>query len=145
MSSILIEYALKDTTFIKEAGGYQNIDASKWDEFEDMDFGSAINRATRAGLIDKIMNKRLHDFRISIRNTYIHYNIKKITTAVVARKVKRANLSTGEIEEIDIAANDNTMIQVQVKPFMDERQVMAVFKFADEVVKYVFAKIEVMT
>lgn len=145
MSSILIEYALKDTTFIKEAGGYQNIDTSKWDEFEDMEFAPAINRAKRAGLIDKNMTKRLHDFRISIRNTYTHYNIKKITTNVVARKVKRANLSTGEIEEIDIEAKDSPMIQAQAKPFMDEHLVMDVFKFADEVVKYVFAKIKVIT
>lgn len=141
MSSILIEYALKDTTFIQEVGGYQNIDTSKWDEFENMEFAPAINRAKRVGLIDKNMTRRLHDFRNSIRNNYAHYNIKKITANVVARKVKRVDLNTGKIEEIDIEAKDSPMIQTQAKPFMDEHLVIDVFKFADEVVKYVYAKI----
>lgn len=142
MSSILIEFVLKHTTFIKEAGGYQNADPQKWDEFESIEFGPAINRAKKAGLLDSKMAKRLHSFRETIRNPYNHYNIKKITENVVAKKVKQVDTEIGEVKEIDIEAKNSPMIQAQAKPFMDEHHVMAVFHFADEVVKYLLRQLK---
>lgn len=142
MSSILIEYVLKYTTFIKESGGYKNADPQMWDKFEDMELATAINRAKRAGLLDSKMAKRLHSFRVTIRNPYNHYNIKKITINIVARKVKRLDVKTGEVQEIDIEAQDSPMIQAQVKPLVDEYHVLPVFHFADEVVKYLLPKIK---
>jgi len=142
MSSILIEFVLKHTTFIKESGGYQNADTQKWDEFENMEFGPAIIRAKKAKLLDSKMAKRLDSFRETIRNPYLHYNIKKITENVVAKKVKQVDTQIGEIKEIDIAAKNSSMIQEQGKPFMDEHHVMRVFYFADEVVKYLFHRLE---
>ena len=142
MSSILIEYVIKHTTFIKESGGYKDADPQKWDEFEDMELATAINRAKRAGLLDSKMAKRLHSFRITIRNPYNHYNIKKITRNVVAKKVRRLDLNTGEIKEIDIEAQDSPTIQAQAKPVMDEHHVLPVFYFADEMVKYFLPKIK---
>jgi len=142
MSSILIEYVLKHTTFIKESGGYQNADPQKWDEFESMEFGQTINRAKRAGLLDSKMAKELNSFRDKIRNPYLHYNIKKITENVVAKNVKQADIQTGEIKESDLAAKNNQIIQEQAKPFMDEHHVMPVFCFADEVVKYLLHQLE---
>ena len=145
MSSILIEFVLKHATFIKESGGYQNADPEKWDEFESMEFGTAINRAKRAGLLDSKMARRLHSFRETIRNPYNHYNIKKITENVVAKKVKQVDTETGEIKEIDIEAKNSPMVQAQAKPFMDEHLVMAVLHFADKVVKYLFKKLDKYT
>lgn len=142
MSSILIEFVVKHTTFIKEAGGYQKADPQKWDKFESMEFGPTINRAKRAGLLDSKMAKRLHTFRETIRNPYNHYNIKKITGNVVAKKVKKLDTKTGELKEIDIEAKDSPMIQAQAKPFMDECHVMAVFRFADEIVKHLLPQIK---
>ena len=142
MSSILIEYVIKHTTFIKESGGYKDADTKKWDEFEDMELATAINRAKRAGLLDSKMAKRLHSFRITIRNPYNHYNIKKITKNVVAKKVKRLDLNTGEVKKIDIEAQDSSTIQAQAKPVMDEHHVLPVFYFADEIVKYFLHKIK---
>jgi len=141
MSSILIEFVLKYTTFIIEAGGYQNADPQKWDEFESMEFSSTINRAKKAGLLDAKMAKRFHSFRERIRNPYNHYNIKKITENVVAKKAKQVNTETGEIKEIDIEAKNSPMIQTQAKPFMDEYHVMNVFHFADEAVKYLLRQL----
>lgn len=141
IASILIEFVLKHTTFVKEAGGYQNTDPQKWDQFESMEFAPAINRAKRAGLINAKMAKRLHSFRETIRNPYNHYNIKKITEHVVAQKVKQVDVKTGEVQEVDLPAKDYPIIQAQAKPIVDEHHVMDVFYFADEVVKYLFAEI----
>jgi hypothetical protein len=57
-------------------------------------------------------------------------------------KVKRLDLKTGEVQEIDIAAKDSPMIQAQAKPIMDEYHALAVFHFADEVVKYLLPQIK---
>jgi hypothetical protein len=141
MSAILIEFVLKYTIFIKEAGGYQNANTQDWDQFENMELGPAINRAKRAGVLDAKMAKRLDSFRKVIRNPYSHYNIKKITHGVVARKVKQVNTKTGEVTEVDLEAKDHPMIQAQVKPWMDEHNLAAVFNFADEVVKYLLHQI----
>lgn len=65
-----------------------------------------------------------------------------MTENVVAKKVKQVDTATGEIKELDLEAKDNPMIQAQAKPFMDEHHVMAVFHFADEVVKYLLPKIK---
>jgi len=141
MSSILIEYMLKHATFIKEAGGYQKADPKKWDEFENMELSSAINRAKKLGLLDSEMTERLHSFRAKIRNPYNHFNIKKITQNVVAEKVKLLDIKTREAKEIDISAKDSPMIQAQAKPIVDKHYVMSVFYFADEIVKYLIPKI----
>lgn len=142
MSAILIEFVLKHTTFIKEAGGYQNAGTHDWDQFENMELAPAINRAKRAGVLDAKMAKRLDSFRKTIRNPYSHYNIKKITYDVVAGKVKQVNTTTGAVTEVDLAAKDHPMIQAQVKPWVDGHNVMAVFAFADEVVKHLLSQIQ---
>lgn len=138
----LIEFTLKHATYVKEVGGYQEYDSSRWDDFENIEFGAAVGRAKKAGLLKSQLAKELQLFREDIRNPYSHYNIKKITEDVIAGKVKRLNLATGEIEEIDIAAKDNPMIQAQVKPWVDEQNVLDIFHFADEVVKYLINNLE---
>jgi len=142
MSAILIEFVLKHTTFIKEAGGYHKANAHDWDQFENMELASTITRAEKTGIIDAQMVKRLDLFRKTIRNPYSHYNIKKITFDVVAGKVKQVNTTTGAVTEVDLAAKDHPMIQAQVKPWVDGQYVIAVFAFADEVVKYLLGQIQ---
>lgn len=142
MSAILIEFVLKHTAFIKEAGGYEKANLQDWDQFENMELGPAISRAKRAGVIDAKMAKRLHSFRETIRNPYSHFNIKKITYGVVAERVKRLDTITGAVIEVDMAAKDHPMIQARVKPWVDEHYVLMVFAFADEVVKYLLSQIE---
>ncbi len=142
LSGNLIEFTLKHVTYVKEAGGYQKYDSQKWDEFENIEFGTAINRAKKNGLMPSKMAKQLHSFREDIRNPYSHYNIRKITQDVIAGKVKKINLSTGEIEEADMPAKDNPMIQAQVKPWVDQQRVLDVFQFADMVVKFLIVKLD---
>jgi hypothetical protein len=142
MSAILIEFVLKHTTFIKEAGSYEKANSQDWDQLENIELGPAINRAKKAGVLDTKMAKRLHSFRETIRNPYNHFNIKKITHDIVARRVKRVDTKTGAISEEDMAAKDHPMVQAQVKPWVDEQNVLLVFAFADEVVKYLLSQIK---
>lgn len=143
MCGNLIEFTLKHATFVKESGGYQNYDPNKWDDFEKIELSEAINRAKRAGLVSSELGKRLNAFREDIRNPYGHFNIRKITREVIAGRVKVANLETDELEEKDIPAEQDPNIQAIVKPIIDKRNVMFVYQFADEVVKYVLTKLEI--
>lgn len=137
----LLEFTLKHTTYVKEVGGYQHYDSSKWDEFEKIEFGDAINRAKKTGLITSKIAKQLHCFREDIRNPYSHYNIKKITEDIIARRVKNINLATGEIVEIDIHAKDSPVIQAQGKPIVDQQRILAVFNFANSIVIYLINRL----
>lgn len=77
LSGIMIEFMLKRVAYVRETSGTQNYDPNRWDEFEEMDLSSAINRAKKAGVLDSKMAKRIHAFRKDIRNPYSHYNIQK--------------------------------------------------------------------
>lgn len=142
LSGNLIEFTLKHAAFVKESGGYQNYDSNKWDEFEQIEFGDAIGRAKRAGLLEKEIGNRLQEFREDIRNPYSHYNIRKITRNVIARRVKVLNIETGECEEKDIPAEQDSTVQALVKPFMDKYNVLGVFHFTNEVVKYILTRLK---
>ena len=141
LSCNLIEFALKQATFIKEAGGYRKTEPEKWDEFEDMELGPAINRAKTAGLVTSKMSNALHEFRTDVRNPYGHYNIKKITDGTVAEDVKLIDLKTGEINTRNIDAGDNPLIQGHAKRVVDAHLVEYVFKFAYVVVVELFSRI----
>lgn len=59
---------------------------------------------------------------------------------MIAQKVKVMNTETGEYEERDLEARENPFIQTVVKPIVDNHNVLTVFHFADEVVKYLSTK-----
>jgi len=141
LAGILVEFALKYATYIREVGGFQKYDADKWDEFEDIAFAKTIKRASTAGLLTDQQVKSLENFKEEIRNPYSHYNIRKITRSAVCEKVKVVNIETGELTECDIAAEDDPAIQAQAKPIVDAAQVLNVFDFACQVVSDLMTKV----
>jgi len=142
LSGVLVEFALKYFTFICEIGGFAEYDAKKWDKFENIGLDSAITRAYKAGLLTDEDKEQLISFKDQIRNPYSHYNIRKITERVDWKKVEIRNLKTGEVEERDIAAKDNPIIQAAAEPFVDKEQVFRVFRFADYMVRLLFSRID---
>jgi hypothetical protein len=135
LSGILVEFVLKMSTLVHEAGGY-HYDPKQWDAFERITLAAAIKRASKAALITDIQVKQLTRFKDEVRNPYNHYNIKKITSAVVWEKVQVVNLETGAVEEKTIAAQDDPLIQAQAKPMVDQKRVFEIFTFADGVTRY---------
>jgi hypothetical protein len=142
LSGILVEFVLKFCTYVREAGGYEHYDPEAWDKFENITFGPAIQRAARAGFINPTQVADLNNFKDAVRNPYNHYNIRKITASVVWEKVREVNLTTGHVEEKIIAAKDNIVFQAQAKPIVDQRQVFAIFGFADAVTRALLAQIQ---
>lgn len=141
LSGILVEFALKFATYIREAGGYSNYNPEHWDEFEQITFEPAVKRACAAGLITSKQAEDLRRFKKVIRNPYNHYNIRKIMANVVWDKVRILNLNTGTFEEKSIPVKDDPVLQAQAKPRVDSMQVFTVFRFTDAVVKALLAAI----
>lgn len=141
LSSILVEFTLKYATYITEMGGFKNYNTEKWDEFENIAFDAAIKRAVKAGLINKEQKIKLKSFKDTIRNPYSHYNIRKITKSVIWENVKVLNIESKRIDIMNIAAEDNPVIQAQAKPCVDRYLVSKVFSFADRIVTHLLRKI----
>jgi hypothetical protein len=142
LSGILVEFVLKLCTYVREAGGYDHYDPAHWDEFEKITFARAIKRAAKAGLINATQVTGLNRFKDAVRNPYNHYNIRKITAAVIWDKVHVVKLDTGDVDEKAIAAKDNPVIQAQAKPLVDQKLILHIFGFADAVTRALLAAVE---
>lgn len=138
LSAILVEFSLKHAIVRKKFGNTYK--ESGWDKIECMELNPTIKEAKQLGVIDEETEKRLISFKDSIRNPYLHYNIKKITKNVAARKVKRFDIKTREVKEVDLDAKDNPIVWGFAKRFVDRETVFQVFGFADDLVKYLFSK-----
>jgi hypothetical protein len=124
---ILVEYALKYTTYAKENPD-ASFDSSAWDDFEKMTLGPAIVRARKAGLIDEERGKSLRAFKDDL-----------ITKDAVFGQVKQKNLETGEGKIVEVPASTSPAFQIIAKDLIDEKSVMKIFEDSDRVVRHLFA------
>jgi len=138
LSAVLVEFSLKHAIVRKKFG--DTYKESEWDRIESMELNPTIKEAKQQGVIDEETEKKLISFKDSIRNPYLHYNIKKITKNVAARKVKRFDIKTREVKEVDLDAKNNPIVWGFAKRFVDREMVFQVFGFADYMVKYLFSK-----
>lgn len=136
LSAVLVEFSLKHAIIRKKYGFVY--DQNEWDRVESIELGPTIKEAKSLGIIDDTLEKQLISFKDSVRNPYLHYNIKKITSNVVARKVKRLDIKTKEVREVDLDAKDNPVVWGLAKRFVDREMVFKVFEFADKLVKDLF-------
>jgi hypothetical protein len=137
---ILVEYALKYATYIRENPGATSFDTAAWEKFEKLTLAPAIDRAKKAGLIDERIKKALHSFKDELRNKYSHFNIQKITKDLVFDRSIEKNLATGEEKIVALTPNTPTL-QIIAKDRLDEEQVLKVFKFADKLVIHLYQNI----
>lgn len=136
LSAVLVEFTIKHAIVKKKCGDI--FDKNEWDRIENMELGPTIAEAKKLGIIDVRTADRFDSFKNSIRNPYLHYNIKKITKNVVARKVKKIDIKTQKVEEVDLIAEDNPIVWRFAKRFVDRELVFDTFKFADRVIKSLF-------
>ncbi|MCX6731235.1 MAG: hypothetical protein NTZ55_05285 [Candidatus Roizmanbacteria bacterium] len=138
LSAILVEFSLKNAIIKKKYGDKYN--QEEWDKLENMELGPTIQEGIKIGIVDAKMEKGLKSFKNTIRNPYLHYNIKKITENVEARKVKRMDIKTREVIEVNLDAKDNPIVWALAKKFVDRELVFQVFEFADTLVRNLFVK-----
>lgn len=136
LSAILIEFALKHAIVRNKRS--DTYDKAEWDRIENIELGATISEAKSMEIIDGHQEKALKDFKDKIRNPYLHYNIKKITRNVAANKVKKVNINTHKVEELDIPAEENPILWGFAKKLVDRETVFDVFMFADRIVKDLF-------
>jgi len=138
LSAVLVEFSLKHAIVRKKFG--DTYKESEWDRVEMIELNPTIKEARQLGVIDEDTEKKLTSFKDSISNPYLHYNIKKITKNVAARKVKRFCIKKREVKEVGLDAKDNPIVWGFAKRFVDREMVFQVFGFADYMVKYLFSK-----
>ena len=91
------------------------------------------------GLFDEDDIKKLIRFKNTIRNPYLHYNIKEITKDVVMQEAFAYSVETNKVEKrYNLRAEDNPFLWEMGKRKVDEGEVLEVFKFADSVVRALF-------
>lgn len=137
LSAILVEFSLKHSIVKKKCG--DTYDKTEWERIENMELGPVIKEARKLEIIDDGLEKKLDNFRVTVRNPYLHYNIQKLTEDVVARKVRKVNVEALKIEEVDMPAEDNPIVWGIAKRFVDKDLVFKAFYFADSVVKKLFS------
>jgi len=138
---ILVQYALKYTTYAKENPGAPNFDSSAWAAFEEITLVPAIARARKAGLINEQIENALRSFAKDLRNKYSHFNIQKITKDAIFERVRVKNVETGEERVVELPASTSPTLQIIAKDRLDENNVTKVFEFADRIVQHLFARL----
>jgi|SRR5579885_901788 len=138
LSAVLVEFSLKHAIVKKNRG--DAYDKAEWDRIENMELGPTIKEAKQLGILDDKLEDALKSFKNTVRNPYLHYNIKKITMKVAANKVKKINVDSQKVEELDLSAEDNPILWGFAKKFVDRETVFDVFVFADHIVKQLFER-----
>lgn len=137
----LIEYVLKYAIYTCNAGGFGKYNPDDWSKIERMTFAPAVTQAHAVGLIDNDQRDILVEFKDTVRNPYSHHNIQKIVKGSVAERVQVMNMETGEVTEQRMDADKHLIIAAQVKPLVDEANVLRHFDLAHQVVCSVYGEL----
>ena len=129
LSAVLVEYALKEAIIKnKHSNGYN---AEEWNRIEKIEFGTAIEEAKKLNILsDDNTVRKFQDFKNRIRNPYLHYNIKKITKSVRANKVKKLDIQTQKVEEVQLDTENDPILWPYAKKFVDKNGLEEVLNFA---------------
>ncbi len=140
LSAILVEFAIKHS-IVDHTKGVEVYDKGEWDRVEGKELGKVIDEAAKLKLFDDDEIKRLKTFKDKVRNPYLHYNIKKITTGAVMPEASAYDTKTKKIvKKYNLKAEDNPFLWQLSKKHIDDDAVLNYFQFADSVVKKLFGK-----
>lgn len=138
LSAVLVEFAIKHA-IVDHKKGTELYDKAEWNRVEKKELGPIIGEAEELGLFDEEDIKKLIHFKNTIRNPYLHYNIKEITKDVIMQEAFAYNAETNKVEKkFNLRAEDNPFLWELGKRKVDEGEVLGVFNFADSVVRALF-------
>lgn len=129
LCGILVEFVLKYVSYYWDTPESDIVfDAIKWDKIvENTQFEDAITQANKLDIIDDIEASELRKFKDEVRNRYSHYKLRKLAENVMCGKVKKLDLNTGTVEEMDIPAYSSPLFFTTVKPWLDNKLIPTVF------------------
>jgi len=138
LSAVLVEFAIKHA-IVDHTKGIEVYDKKEWDRLEAKELGKVIDEAANHKLFEPNEVKRLKTFKDKVRNPYLHYNIKKITTGAVMQEAFAYDMKTRSIvKKYNLRAEENPFLWQLAKKHIDEQTVLDIFQFADSVVKRLF-------
>jgi hypothetical protein len=145
LSAVLVEFAIKHA-IVDRNSGVEIYDKAEWSRVEKKELGPVIAEAEKLKLFNEDGIKQLIKFKNSIRNPYLHYNIKEITKDVIMKEAVAYNSVTNKIEKkYNLRADDNPFLWELGKRKVDEETVLIAFRFADSVVRALFLRAPTQT
>lgn len=136
--SILLELGLKYRLYDERKKQDSN---SKWEYIEQIDFSRAVNDLMRKGVISRKEKGQFDDFNIGTRNTYIHYNIKKLVEDMMLGELKSVNIETGEVTMMkNVKPTDYPSLWFSAKRVRDKKTVISIVSFCITWVNKLLAK-----
>lgn len=138
LSAVLVEFAIKHAIVDKNSDSKVH-DGAEWDRIEKLELGAVIGEAKKLELFEPADIEQLVIFKNTVRNPYLHYNIKKIIGDATMPQAKAYNIKTNKIETFyDLEAKDHPFLWQMSKERMDEASVMNCVRFADSIVRKLF-------
>lgn len=127
LAVILLELALKDRLFRERQKHNPNY---KWDEIEKINFQATIKGLRTLQIISKDEERYLNDFNLSVRNPYIHYNLKKLVENVITSELVNVKTTTAEKQILkDVRIKDYPYLWFAGKKFLDKEQANRTLNF----------------
>ncbi len=89
-----------------------------WDHIEQLNLRDAIKELKNKGVITKKERNELDEFNDSVRNSYIHYNIKELIKDMEISELPSINIETGEITIYrNVKPSNNTYLWFSAKKY----------------------------
>jgi hypothetical protein len=138
LSAILVEFAIKHAIVDRNSSA-KKYDEKEWSRVEKKELGPIIGEAEKLGLFNETGIAQLVKFKNTIRNPWLHYNIKEINKDVVMTEAFAYNNITKKMEKrYNLKAVENPFLWQLGKERVDEDTVFDAFEFADSVVRALF-------
>lgn len=119
LSLILLELALKYKLYEKRLESDPN---SSWDHIEQLKLKDTIQELKNKGVLTKKESNALNEFNDTIRNPYIHYNIKELIKDMEISELPSLNVETGEITVLrNVKPAENTFLWFSAKKVLDKK------------------------
>jgi len=122
LSVILLELALKYRLYEERHKLDPN---SKWEYIEQIDCTQTISELTKKKVITKTEKNQLDNFNSNIRNSYIHYNIKKLVKNMILGELSSINIETGEVKVLkNVKPEDYPSLWFSAKRTLDKKTII---------------------
>jgi len=127
LAIILLEYSCRHRLFKEKLKTNKN---TSWSKLEKLLLGQTINKLKEYLIISEEEHLKLEDFNKSIRNNYLHYNIRKLVKDAVLKELPSIKIDTGEVNiEKNVDIKDKPYLWFSAKRALDNKNIIPITKF----------------
>jgi len=126
-SIFLLEYSMRSALFTVRI---KNDPKYEWIKLENMTMKKLIAQLKKASVLNESDSKMLINFNDTLRDPYLHINIRKLSEEIVISELPSVNVATGVINIMrDVKASEHRFLWFSAKRFFDKSTVDQVINF----------------